>query len=69
MFGGSNKKNIIFSVKSIPFLVETEKLIEINDKYIQSFKDINLTLIIFKQFINYNHKESFSRLLKLPVIR
>jgi len=69
LFGGSNKKNIIFSVKSIPFLVETEKLIEINDKYIQSFKDINLTLIIFKQFINYNHKESFSRLLKLPVIR
>jgi hypothetical protein len=69
LHGGTSKRNLILELKELPLITETEKLIEINTKYIQLFKEINVHLIIFKQFYNYSHKETFSRLLKMPIIK
>jgi hypothetical protein len=54
-------------LKGLPSLIQTEKLVEINDQYIKIFKRNSFKLTIFKQFINFNHRETFSRFLKLPI--
>jgi len=65
--GGNHKQNLLWELKGLPSLIQTEKLIEINDQYIKLFKQNSLKLIIFKKFLNFNHRESFSRFLKLPI--
>lgn len=65
--GGNHKHNLLWELKGLPSLIQTEKLVEINDQYIKIFKRNSFKLTIFKQFINFNHRETFSRFLKLPI--
>lgn len=51
-----------------PLIVEIEKLMELNNYNFKILKNIEYKLVLNTRFININHKESFSRMFKLPLM-
>ena len=64
-----SKLNILtYYFNTFPLIFEIEKLLELNNYNFKIIKKIEYKLILKTKFININHKESFSRMFKLPLI-
>jgi len=60
--------NLTCHFDNFPLIFELEKLMELNNYNLRVLRNIEYKLVLNTTFMNINHKESFSRLFKLPLI-